>query len=216
MGHHPLRRVSIVIALLMVTGILIHRAPGSTIIKRSHSLKQVLGEVVGWRNVGDLTLDPAVIESLDLDDYVNRSYTDGQRTVTLYIGYYHTSRKIGAAHDPLVCFLGQGWVVSKMREGKLPLDDISWMTVSYSEMAAQRQQERQFIIYWFQAYDRATSDTLSQKTVSTWQRLLNGRGDNAFVRISMPMGTLSEAECRQTIHNFIYAIYPSLMHYVRG
>jgi EpsI family protein len=216
MGHLSLTRVILVIAFLVVTGILIHRAPGTTAIERSHSLKQVLREVGGWKSVGDLPLDPAVIESLDLDDYVNRSYTDGDKTVTLYIGYYSTSKKIGAAHDPLVCFMGQGWVVSNLAKGKLPVDGNSGMVVSYSEMTAQRSQERHFITYWFQAYDRATSNTLSQKIVTSWQRLVSGRGDNAFVRISMPVGRLTEDECRRTIRKFMHAVYPELMRYVRG
>lgn len=215
MGQHAVR-ASIIIALLVVTGILIHRAQGSTAIQRSQPLRRVIDKVEGWRSVGEIPLDSAVIQSLDLDDYLNHAYTDGTKTVALYVGFYSTSRKIGAAHDPLVCFSGQGWTVSGHKQGELSLTDSPTTTISFTEMTAERRQEKQLIAYWFQAYDRSTPDTFSQKVSSAWQRLAKGRGENAFVRLSMPIGSASEEECRETIHRFMRAFYPVFMSFVQG
>lgn len=216
MEHNSLTRVFIVIAFLSVTAILIHHPPELTDMERKRSLSNFFADISGWRAISDVPLDSAVINALHLDDYVNRTFTDGDKSVTLYIGYYYASRKIGAAHDPLVCFTGQGWLVTDDHEANFNSDDMNHGTIAYTEMTVQRSQERQFLVYWFQAYDRTASNTLSQKIFSTWQRLVNRRGDNALIRISIDAAELSEEECRQIIHKFIHAMYPKLMLYIKG
>ena len=76
-------------------------------------------------------LGPKIVKALELDDYANQSYSDGKDTISLYIGYYFTAKKVGAAHDPLVCFPGQGWVVSDTQKDKIVLNPKPGNSVSY-------------------------------------------------------------------------------------
>jgi EpsI family protein len=88
--------------------------------------------------------------------------------------------------------------------------------INYSSMIVERDRQKRLILYWFQAYDQAVSGTFSQKVVSAWQRLTSGRGENALVRVSIPMGDRTLEECRETVHRFMRAFYPSLIKYMRG
>jgi EpsI family protein len=217
MGHPSFIRVSVIlISLLLATGLLIQHAPKSISMERPRSLKQVVAQVEGWSSPRESHLESKVLDALELDDYVLRPYNDGNSTVTLYIGYYQTSKKLGAAHDPLVCFSGQGWVVLDQEQGHLGDAGPQGRGIDYTAMIVERDQQKQFVIYWFQAYDRATSGTFSQKVVSAWQRLAHGHGENALVRVSTPMGIRSAEECRETLHRFMRAFYPALVNYMRG
>jgi EpsI family protein len=217
MGHQSFSRGSIVvISLLLATGLLIQHAPEPKRIERSQTLKQVLAEVEGWNSGGEAPLDSKVLESLSLDDYVLRPYNDGDSTVTLYIGFYQTSKKLGAAHDPLVCFSGQGWMIVDRKEDRLGVTGTPESRIDHTVMIVERDQQKQFVVYWFQAYDRTASGTFSQKVVSAWQRLVHGREENALVRLSMPIGVRSAGECRETLHRFMRAFYPALIDYMRG
>ncbi len=162
-----------------------------------------------------MPLDPRIAKALELDDYVNQSYFNGHERVFLYIGYYLTTKKVGAAHDPLVCFPGQGWVITNRQKDELTLDSGSGESVSYSTMIAQRGPQKELIIYWFQSYDQTNPDTLSQKITSLWKKLLNQGQDNAFVRISIPLGEKSLSESRQIALKFVQAFYPIFLDFVR-
>ncbi len=162
-----------------------------------------------------MELGPKIVKALELDDYANHNYSDGNDTISLYIGYYLTSKKVGAAHDPLVCFPGQGWVVSDRQKAKIVLNPRPGNSISYSSMIVQRGSQKELIVYWFQSYDKTNPDTFSQKIASLWKKLLTQREDNAFVRISTPLGEKSLPECREAIFQFIRAFYPVFLDYIK-
>jgi EpsI family protein len=82
-------------------------------------------------------------------------------------------------------------------------------------MIAQRGLQKELIIYWFQSYDKTNPGTFSQKIASLYQKIFHHREDNAFVRISTPVGEKSLSECRETIFRFIRAFYPIFLNYVK-
>jgi EpsI family protein len=144
-----------------------------------------------------------------------RNYRNSDSAVALYIGYYFSSKKVGAAHDPLVCFPGQGWAVGNRDKGELTLGPQLDGPISYSRMVAERLSHKELIVYWFQSYDEATADTLSQKVSLFWKKLSQNRGDNAFVRISMTLGDRTVEEGMEVIGKFIKAFYPVFLKYVQ-
>jgi EpsI family protein len=211
-----LHKIAILIICFALTSIFIYLRPSSKAVEKKVPLSQVLSELEGWRSSGLIELDPRIVKSLELDDYINQSYSNGKDTISLYIGYYLTTKKVGAAHDPLVCFHGQGWVVSDTKKGKIILNPKPRYSLSYSSMIAQRRSQKELIIYWFQSYDKTNPDTLSQKTNSLWGKLCKAREDNAFVRISTPVGEKSLSESRKTIFKFMRNFHPIFLNYVRG
>jgi hypothetical protein len=105
-------KIIILIICFALTSIVIYRHPSSQAVKKPVQLNQALTDIKGWAFRGHTPLEPKIVKALELDDYANQGYSNGSDTLFLYIGYYFTAKKVGAAHDPLVCFPGQGWVVT--------------------------------------------------------------------------------------------------------
>ena len=201
---------------MVITSIFIYSKPSSIAVEKNISLKQALADIHGWENNGFSPFDQKIVDALELDDYANQSYSNRTDLVSLYIGYYLTTKKVGAAHDPLVCFPGQGWVLSDKQTGELILNPKTNKSISYSSMVAQRGQQKELIIYWFQSYDQTNPDTFSQKITLLWEKNINHREDNAFVRITIPIGEKSISESQEIIFKFIKDFYPVFLEYVKN
>ena len=173
MGYIDYKKVIILCGCFVLTSIFIYWQPTSKAAKKQLSLRQALTYLKGWEMGSFTQLDPKIVEALKLDDYTNQNYINGSDRVFLYIGYYLTSKKVGAAHDPLVCFPGQGWVISNKTKGKFILNSKTGESISYSSMTVQQDQQKSLIVYWFQSYDQTNSDTLSQKITLLREKLLN-------------------------------------------
>jgi EpsI family protein len=178
-------------------------------------LSTALNSIPGWETGQALHLDPRVARELDVDDYLLRNYRNHEASVDLYVGYYCTSAKVGAAHDAVVCFSGQGWALSGRDKGKLALNGKLGDSISYSRMLAERNSQKVLIVYWFQSYDETNADPFSQKVSLFWKKLTERRGNNAFVRVSMALGDRAVEEGMNDISNFIKAFYPAFLRYIR-
>ena len=209
------RKIIILIICFTLTSILIYWQPSSKAAKEKIPLSHALSDIKGWKNNGSTQLDQRIVKTLKLDDYVNQTYSNGNNTVSLYIGYYLTTKKVGAAHDPLVCFSGQGWVLSDIKKGELNLNPEPSETVAYATMIAKRSKEKILLIYWFQSFDKANPDTLSQKIASLWKKISGHGEDNAFVRVSVPIKTQSKQQAFIIGTNFIKAFYPTFLEYIK-
>ncbi|NVN91789.1 MAG: EpsI family protein [Desulfuromonadales bacterium] len=208
-------RVILLAILLAVTAFLAHiRVASVSLPTPKIPLQQAFDRVEGWSGGGNLMLDDQVVDWLKLDDHLFRRFQEGTQTVTLYIGYYRTAKKVGAAHDPLVCFQGQGWTIVERSQGSYPLTRSSGLMLSYSSMIAERQGERELIVYWFQTNGRTSANTFSQKVDMVRDRLFGHGEDNAFVRITSPIGEGGAVAALKKIFNFIDAFYPSFNKYM--
>lgn len=216
MGSTLTKKLVVLILLFIITSLLIYQAGSQSPAKKTKSLSQTLAEIPNWENKGFIPIEKEIVNVLELDDYANQSYSNGQHSVFLYIGYYFNKGKIGAAHDPLVCFPGQGWVASDVKKGKLSLNSYTEDSISYSSMIVERGLQKELIIYWFQAFDKATPDTFTQKVALLWNTLSQKREDNAFVRISISAGEKSLDECQDIVGKFIRSFYPVFLDYVKG
>ena len=192
--------------------------PVGASVERRASLSEAFFRVDGWRPVRDQALDPEIRDALLLDDYLFRTFARDGRFVTVYIGYYESSKKVGAAHDPLVCFPGQGWTVQDHETGSVEVAAGGGRhRVRFATMVAEREGRRQLLLYWFQADDRAVPTTLEQKVALLASRARGGAGVNAFVRLSAPLGAgIAPEEARRTLLAFLEAFYPRLLEVVAG
>ena len=214
MGSLSRVRIVILLVLLAAVGIGIRLEPADRPQKSSVPLAAALATVPGWQQVSRSMLDPRIVSALKLDDYLMAAYRDGRRGVSLYVGYYRSAGKVGATHDPLVCFPGQGWQLQDHTEGSVALGHNEGV-VRYSSMIARNEAESQRIVYWFQAFDRTATGTFSQK-LDLWRLRLTGGGEaNAFVRISCSVNDNGDSGCQQSIDAFIHRFYPVFLDYMR-
>ena len=185
-------------------------------VKKDKPLSQALLNIEGWQSGRLVPLQQEIVKALELDEYANQGYSNGREVIFLYIGYYLNKKKLGAAHDPLVCFPGQGWVPSEIKEGSLKMPPGGNSSISFSTMTVQRGLKKEFILYWFQSYDQTAPNTFYQKIISLRQRILKQREDNAFVRISIPVEGRSLDESREIVFKFIKSFYPVFLEYIKS
>ncbi|MGB3209928.1 MAG: exosortase C-terminal domain/associated protein EpsI [Desulforhopalus sp.] len=184
-------------------------------IKR-RTLEQAFTEIGGWKAGPHISYGKEVVEGLALDDYLNRVFVKADKSVSLYIGYYLTAGKVGAAHDPLVCFPGQGWRVTERDRGKLEIDEEDGLDVKYSTMTVDRGDGTKLsVFYWFQANEFSNADTLSQKMTAMYQKFTGAPEDNAFVRLTCVIAEESGGECLETMLEFTKVFYPVFLDYIR-
>ena len=179
-------------------------------------LSKALERVDGWKSGRPVLLEKNVIEALLLDDYLFQSFSDEKGTVSLYIGYYHTAKKVGAAHDPMVCYPGQGWRIADNRKGQVSLAGQDGGKISFATMTADLDGQKDLVLYWFQAHDQAVADTFSQKLQIFRQKLFGGSENNAFVRITTSLQNQTEDEARELILSFVRNFYPEFLNYAKG
>ena len=206
----------VAIVLFLCVSLVVYTKPQGKVQVKERQLSSALSQIDNWQLIGKVALLPAVAESLQLDDYLYQNYRNGNQEVSLYIGYYLTTGKVGVAHDPLVCLPGQGWLVKHRDHGKLSLADGSGHSISYATMVVERNGQKELFLYWFQAYDKAVAGTFSQKITSLTNRLQGLGQDNAFVRLSCTMNNETEQQCRQILTGFIRDFYPLFLQYIQG
>lgn len=214
MGQIKRSKVIALIACLLLTGLLLSLEPGSAPSVKKQKMADILNRVGDWQGSGQSSMSPEIVESLQLDDYVFRNYTNGKETIFLYIGYYASAGKIGAAHDPLVCFPGQGMVLTDKTTGVIPIAGPPDKRVNYSSFISTQGLERQYVLYWFQAYNTTNASTFAQKIFLLASKFRGDGQDNAFVRITMPMDNRSPAECQKVIASFVRDFYPLFLAYI--
>ena len=206
----------VVIFLCCTVALLVWLKPSGTIQVKKQSLASALSRIKGWQLTGTIPLSEKITSSLALDDYLFGTYRNGPMEVGLYIGYYLTTDKVGAAHDPLVCLPGQGWLIKQRGRGKLNPEDGSGRTLSYSTMMVERNGEQELFLYWFQAYDKAASGTFTQKLASLTNKVHGFGQDNAFVRLSCSMTGRTEQQCMQIFSEFTRDFYPAFLRYIKS
>ncbi len=215
MGQPGRIKFFVVIISLVATGLLVNFRTESVYVDKGINLDTSIVSFGNWHAAGDIPLQSSVRDTLQLDDFLFRSFSNGSEDVTLYIGYYFTNRKVGAFHDPLVCFPGQGWKLENRKKGEMAVFAAgSRKVVNYATMIAERNDNKEFLLYWFQAYDRPTSDTLSQKATLLWRKILTGGEESAFVRISMDMNGKTKEECLDVLTSFVRDFYPVFIQYI--
>jgi len=202
--------------LLLASGISRVGSNDIAVTTETRTLSATVKTDAEWVPVNDIGIDKDIVVGLKLDDYIFRNYTDGKRIATLYIGYYGTATAVGAAHDPLVCFPGQGWVVTGQQTGILHLPGGGEQDVNYSVLTATKGEAREFILYWFQSHGDTASGTVKQKINTLLQKFRGKRGRNAFVRISVPIGKNGADEAYKSAVKFLESFYPSFYEFIRA
>lgn len=208
-------RIALMIILLLGVaalrqGIAIRELPKS----RNHiPLSQAFRDVAGWPGGASLPMDEKIAADLRVDDYLYRNYESGDEGISLYIGYYQSATKVGAAHDPLVCFKGQGWRIKDRQKGHHQVAGTDF-NIDYATMLVERGNQKMMILYWFQADKAALNNSFSQKLKMIWQRLSKGRENNAFVRISTAIKDAGPQAAKRMMLEFVDRFYPQFRMYI--
>ncbi|MFQ5697644.1 MAG: exosortase C-terminal domain/associated protein EpsI [Myxococcota bacterium] len=144
---------------------------------------QLPGQLGPWHATREDRLEPDVFRSLRPDFHILRLFEARDRhPVWLYLAVYLGRAGYGkGAHDPEICYPGQGWeIVSTLAQG---IDLTPTDRMIARAMHVHRGHERESVLYWFQPSGRwAMNGALEQL-----MRLVDatrGRARYAFVRLS--------------------------------
>lgn len=207
-------RIKIILVILILGGVsvFIHVKPKTDQNITIIDLAEYLRNIDGWEYAQDIYLPDNIVKALDLDDFLHRIYKSADIYISLYIGYYHSNKKIGAAHSPLVCFPGQGWDYTYKKNLSVQAGKD---TLNIAKLLISKGEEKQLVLYWFQAYDKTTSSTFTQKIDLFLSRLVQQKEHNAFVRIMLPLNeSMDEEKAMQTSIEFIRSFYPQFKKYM--
>ena len=207
--------ITILLLLLFgMVGLLVHFKPDDNYKPKIQRLQSSFDSIPNWTLVGLIPVDEKIKDALELDDYLFQRYVNKGQVVTLYIGYYHSAKKVGAAHDPMVCLPGQGWKIYNQSKGVAKISKDKKTALSYATITAGLGEQSEFILYWFQAYDEPTSTTLMQKFKLLTKSFQRKGQDNAFVRVSLACAVKDVAQCEQTLLRFADDFYPVFLGFI--
>jgi EpsI family protein len=213
LGHISRSRIIVAIICFCILAIFVYWEPEVNIAKKEKTLAEALADIEGWKNSGLIQIDRRIVNELKLDGYVNNFFSNSEGVVSLYIGYYLSSQKVSAAHSPLVCFPGQGWDLSDFKEKSVKVGD---HTVNLMRIIATAPERKELLIYWFQAYEKTSPGEFLQKINTLLAKFIDGREDNAFVRVTVPMKNMNVDQAYRIGADFIKAFYPHFLKHVKN
>lgn len=205
-------QIIVLIICLGLTGVLIAIKPMNHMTEKGISLESELLKLSDRYQITKNRLSPSIIEELKLDDYVFQTYSKNGVSITLYVGYYFSGKKVGAAHDPQVCYPGQGWKLSNKEKGNYELKSDG--IIKYSRIIGELEGKKELIFYWFQVDDKTADNTFYQKMILFQKKMLREDENNAFVRISTSLNQESQEIAERYLSEFIDEFYPLFMRYV--
>ena len=176
--------------------------------KRFDIFPSVVGQ---WEGTPSL-LEPDIIASLDLTDYVIRNFRGpGGKTVNFYTAYYESQSKGESIHTPATCLPGGGWAFRSDGAVTVP---VPWggekqMTVNRAIMS--KGSTRQLAYFWFPARDRVLTSAYQMKIYNFWDALTRQRTDGALVRVITPVyESENVADAEKRLQSFLQLVNPIL------
>lgn len=211
MGRSFHRRLIYTFICFLVVACIIYFNPSDNSFSVKEPLNLVFYDFAEWKPLHENELSEEVASSLSLDDYLFRSYNKNGKVVTLYIGYYRTADKIGAAHSPIVCLPGQGWEISSPKKLRI---EVGEKIINSETIISNKGRQKELIVYWFQSDEKTSRGTFQQKINNFLSIMEGGGAENAFIRVSVPIENNNVEDSISTIENFIFDFYPHLLKYI--
>jgi EpsI family protein len=174
-----------VVILLAGTAALLFARGNSDSIPVSTPLSLFPVTIAG-RSGSDVAIDQETLEVLGAGDFLSRLYTRrGQSPVGLFIGYFPTQRTGVTIHSPKNCLPGAGWVFDWSRY--TDLTDANGKVHRVGEYIISNGEERQYVIYWYQAHGRSVANEYMAKIYMVTDAMRLNRTDGALVRVITPI-----------------------------
>lgn len=184
-----------------------------------HAIPVAVGNWTSTDNqLGDTEeVQRAAEKVLNLSDYVNRSYKNGDTEFTVYIAYWKPDTMEihrASSHSPDRCWVANGWKNIAEKKTKFDSLDIDGEKLfgGYSrayKISTDRGDVERFVWYWHivdgKPYGYGKMDNFTP-TISNWlkgvfSRVLEGMPEQYFIRIdsSTPLETLKTDEGFKTV-----------------
>ncbi len=199
-----------VVLLLAGTAALLFARGNNDLIPVSKPLTLFPLTIAGRTGI-DVAINQDTLDVLGAGDFLSRVYQQpGQSPpVGLFIGYFPTQRTGVTIHSPKNCLPGAGWVFETSRY--TDLTDANGKMHRVGEYIISNGDNRQFVIYWYQAHGRSVANEYMAKIYMVSDAMRLNRTDGALVRVITPIGPGEETwAARDRAEGFTAQIAPLL------
>jgi EpsI family protein len=133
-----------------------------------------------------LTMEQTVLDNLDPDDYLLRSYTRPDGSPVWVVIVYFQNARLGA-HDPELCYRSSGFRVHPLPGGKV---ESAIGPVPYLSFLAEKGSRSELVDYfWYTSGGQFLSEVKAWRDRMFFHGLRSNRSFGAFVRVSTLTGT---------------------------
>jgi EpsI family protein len=203
-----------VVLLLAGTALILRARGDSDLIPASEPLSQFPRAIAGWTG-RDLPIDRETLDVLGAGDFLSRVYTGngGAQPIGLFIGYFPSQRTGASIHSPKNCLPGAGWAFESSRY--VDLNDASGKAHRVGEYIIANGEDRQFVIYWYQAHGRSVANEYMAKVYLVTDAIRLHRTDGALVRVISPIGSgEGTSAARARTEGFTAQLLPMLSRFI--
>jgi EpsI family protein len=175
-----------VVALLAGTALLLFARGDKDLIPVSEPLSQMPRTIAGWSG-SDVQIDQEALDVLGAGDFLSRVYIHGgeEQPIGLFIGYFPTQRTGVTIHSPKNCLPGSGWAFESSQY--VNLNDANGKAHRVGEYIIADGENRQFVIYWYQAHGRSIANEYLAKIYLVTDAIRLNRTDGALLRVTTPI-----------------------------
>jgi EpsI family protein len=200
------------LAVIFGTGMVDNRAQVSVPHRPFAGFPVVLGVWHGSQR----SLDPAVLQGLQLSDYWLADYRTPQdpSPVDFYMAFYATQHVGSATHSPANCIPGGGWQIVGKQVTTLAVDG---KTLAVSRLLIRKADTTQLVYYWFDERGRDITETYLSKWYMMIDAVAMHRTDGALIRLVTPIAPgESEQDADRRLQGFLALAYPAIGDFVPG
>jgi EpsI family protein len=172
-------------------------------------------ETIGGMTGMDLPIDQEQLEVLGRGDFLSRIYSNGGRggQVGLFIAYFASQRTGSTMHSPRNCLPGSGWSFESSQY--VMMNDLSGKPHEVGEYIIANGNNRQFVIYWYQAHGRSIANEYQAKAYLVSDAIRMNRTDGALVRvITQIYGSEGVEAAKARAEGFVAELMPQLPRFI--
>jgi EpsI family protein len=203
-----------VVVLLAATALLLHARGNADRIPVSEPLSQVPRSIAEWTGT-DVEIDQETLDVLGAGEFLSRFYSEvtEKQPIGLFIGYFPTQRTGVTIHSPKNCLPGAGWVFESTQY--VNLIDANGKTHQVGEYIIANGDNRQFVIYWYQAHGRSIANEYMAKIYMVADAIRKNRTDGALVRVITSINSREgTAEAKARAEAFTAQLLPTLPRFI--
>jgi EpsI family protein len=180
-------------------------------IPSSPPLSQLTHSLGPWQFQRDGVMEKEVLDVLQADDVLTRSYTtaDG-KFADLYIAAFRSQRNGKAPHSPKNCLPGSGW--SPLVEDETSIDVGERAPIVVNRYIVAHGDERDMVLYWYESRGRVVASEYKAKFWVVADAMRYNRTDTAIVRVIVPFDkdTRDGDAAQRTAVDFVKTFYPAI------
>ena len=189
-------RFIVAVILLASTALLLQARNSSEIIAPRPPLSSFPSQINGM-TATDIPLTQDVRDVLGPGDFLLRDYRDpnAQHNVSLFIAYFPSQRAGDTIHSPKNCLPGAGW--APVTTDRIAIDVPGRAAFSANRYLIAKGEERQLVLYWYWAHDRAVASEYAAKFYLVTDSIRMRRTDGSLIRVSTPLAPHESVEAAQ-------------------